>query len=60
MCLPMLAIKGYDGNLSDCSRLQATHIDAVTVGMRSRNIEGFDPAHFTKQMLGDAGIECVG
>jgi hypothetical protein len=57
---PILAVKGYHNNFSDRSRLQATHIDAVTVGIGSRNIEGFNPAHFAKQMLGDTGVECVG
>ena len=60
MFLPILAIKGYHSNFSDRSRLQAAHINTVTVGMRSRNIEGFNPAHFAKQMLGNAGVECVG
>ena len=27
--------------------------------MRSRNIEGLNAADFAKQMLGDAGVECV-
>jgi len=58
--LPILAIKGYHNNFSNRSRLQAAHIDAVTIGIGSRNIEGFDPAPFAKQMLGHAGIECVG
>jgi hypothetical protein len=60
MGFPILAVKGDDGNFSDCGRLQAAHINTVTVGMRSRDIEGFDPARFTKQMLGDAGVERVG
>src|SRR5262245_29544586 len=59
MGFPMLAVKGDDCNFSDRGRLQTAHIDAVTVGMRSRDIERLDPARFTKQMLGDTGVECV-
>jgi hypothetical protein len=60
MVLPMLAIERDDGDFSDCARLQAAHINAVVLRMRSRNIERLDPADFAKQMLGDSGVECVG
>ena len=59
MGVPILAVKGDDCNFSNRSRLQTAHIDAVTVGMRSRDIERFDPARFTKQMFGNAGVERV-
>jgi len=59
MFLPMLAVKGYHRNFSDRGRLQAAHIDTVTVWMRSGYVERFNPAHFAKQMLRDTGVECV-
>ena len=58
--LPILAIKGYHNNFSNRSRFQAAHIDTVTVGIGSRNVEGFNPAHLAKQMFGDTGVESVG
>lgn len=59
MFLPILAVKGCHCNFTDRRRLQAAHIDTVTVRMRSGYVERFNPADFAKQMLGDTGIECV-
>jgi hypothetical protein len=60
MFFPMLTIERCNSDFSDGAWLQAAYIDAVVLRMRSRNIKGLDAAHFAKQMLGHAGVKCVG
>lgn len=60
MCLPVLAVKGYHRHFSDRSQIQTAHINAVAIRMGPRNVEGFDSAHWAKQMPGDSGVESVG
>jgi hypothetical protein len=59
MVLPMLAVKGDHRHFFDGSRFQAAHVDAVTVRVRSRNIERFDAACFTEHVLRHTGVEGV-
>ena len=56
---PVLAVEGFDGQSGDRARVQAADIDVDAVGIRARNIETLDPAHFAETMLGDAGVEGV-
>ena len=60
MILPILAVEGDHRNFFDRSRFQASYVNAVTVRMRSGNIEGFYTTCFTKHVYGDTGVECVG
>ena len=59
MGLPIPAVEGGHRNFFDCSRFQAAHVNTVTVGMRSRNIERFDATGFTKHVLRDTGVEGI-
>ena len=46
-------------DLLDRGGFETAHVDAVAVGVGARHIKGFDTANFTKQMLGDAGVEFI-
>ena len=43
----------------DRAGFETAHVDAVAVGIGARHIKGFDAANFTKEMLGDAGVEFI-
>jgi hypothetical protein len=59
MVLPIFSIKGSYGDPFDPIGLQAPHVDAVAVGIGSRNVKRFDAAHPAKEVLGYARVECV-
>ena len=43
----------------DGSRVQATRVDAESVGMAARHVEALDPAVPAEQMVRGAGVEGV-
>jgi hypothetical protein len=57
---PILPVEWGDRDCLYRARVEAAHVDAVTIGIRARHVEGFNPANFTEQMSGDTGIEHVG
>jgi hypothetical protein len=59
MVFPILAVKSRHRYFFDCSRIQAAHVNAVTVRMRSRHIERFDATCLTKHVLCHTGVEGV-
>jgi len=56
---PMASVELIYFDLSDRAGFQTAHVDAVAVRVGARHIKGFDTANFTKQMLGDAGVEFI-
>ena len=56
---PIHAVERTYSNLLDRAGFETAHVDAVAVGIGARHIKGFDAANFTKEMLGDAGVEFI-
>ncbi|HUK42428.1 MAG TPA: hypothetical protein VLX11_15335 [Candidatus Acidoferrales bacterium] len=59
MLFPMLPVESRNRNFLDCARIQATQVNTVAVGIRPRYVKRLDAAYFAKQVLRDAGVECV-
>ena len=55
---PVAAVEGFDGELRD-GRIEAANVDVDAVWVRARDVEGFHPAGFAKEVLRDAGVEGV-
>ena len=60
MLLPILAVELPYRDLDNRCRIQTSYVDAVTVWVRPRNIERFDPTYIAEEMLGDTSVEGVG
>src|SRR5262249_54057440 len=58
--LPVLAVEELDRHALDRAGIEAAGVDAVAVGVGARNVERFYAADRTEQVLGGAGIECIG
>jgi len=59
MILPVHAVELTDVDLLDRAGIQAARIDAVAVGVGTRDVKRFDAANPAKQMFGDSGVECI-
>ena len=60
LLFPFEPIERLDLYALDRRRIQAAYVDAVAIGVRAGNIEGFDAAHRAEKMLRGAGVERVG
>ena len=59
MVLPVHAVELIDADPLDRARIQAARIDAVAVGIGTRDVKRFDAAKLAKQMFGNSSVERV-
>ena len=56
MRFPIAAVERHDAYIFRW-RIQATYVHIHAIGIRTRNIEGFDAADFAEKMLCHTGVE---
>src|SRR5512145_1087218 len=56
---PVPAVEWRNIHLADGLRIDAAHVDAVAVRIRTRHIERLDAAHPAEKMPGDSGVERI-
>jgi hypothetical protein len=57
--LPIFSVELAYRDTLNRARVETTHIDTVTVGIRARHIERLDAANFAEKMPGNAGVESI-
>ena len=59
MSLLVRAVKGLGVESGDRSRIEATHVHAIAIGMGAGDVEGLDATRRAEVVLGYAGVERV-
>ncbi len=56
---PLLTVEVFNNDIFDGLGVQASGVDANSIGIGSRHIEGFDPADSAEEVTGNFGIEGI-
>ena len=56
---PVSAVKLLNSDFFEAGLIQAAQVNAVTIRIGTRNVEGFDAAGFTKHVFSFAGIKGI-
>jgi len=59
MQLPVLTVEFCNSDFLDRTRIETSHVDAVAIGVGTRNVKRFNAADIAEQMLRNTGVECV-
>jgi len=56
---PVFTVKLLNGDFFEAGLIEAAQVNAVTIGVGTGNVEGFDAASFTKHVFGFVGIKGI-
>lgn len=59
MPLAVLAVKLFDRDPLDGPRLEAAHIDAITVRVGTRHVKRLDAANLAEHVPGETGVKGI-